>query len=123
MLGVMLYRTVLTAAEKPKVFLKVTIAMLPLNAVGNFAFMNGFGPVPAFGPTGAGLSSLLVASTSLGILFVIARRTIEGRAVSPSGASVDLHTFMVFCVSGFPSASPLSRKSVSFSPQRSTQQP
>jgi MATE family multidrug resistance protein len=85
MLGVMLYLTVLTAAEKPKVFLKVTIAMLPLNAVGNFAFMNGFGPVPAFGPTGAGLSSLLVASTSLGILFVIARRTIEGERSRQAG--------------------------------------
>lgn len=36
MLGVMLYRTILTAAEKPKVFLKVTLAMLPLNAVGNY---------------------------------------------------------------------------------------
>src|SRR5690606_9947544 len=30
MLAVILYRTVLTAAEKPKVFLKVTLAMLPL---------------------------------------------------------------------------------------------
>ncbi|MCZ4291508.1 hypothetical protein [Hoeflea alexandrii] len=35
-------------------------------------FMNGFGPVPAFGPTG--VSTLLVASVSLAILIVIARR-------------------------------------------------
>ncbi len=102
MLGVMLYRTVLTAAEKPKVFLKVTIAMVPLNAIGNFAFMNGFGPVPAFGPAGAGLSSLLVASTSLGILFVIARCTNEGRAASPISASVDLQTFMKVLRIGLP---------------------
>src|SRR5262249_22364407 len=33
MLGVTLYRTVLTAAEKPKVFLNVTLMMLPLNAL------------------------------------------------------------------------------------------
>ncbi|MFH1343026.1 MAG: MATE family efflux transporter [Pseudomonadota bacterium] len=65
MLGVMLYRTVLTAAEKPKVFLKVTVVMLPLNALGNHVFMTGFGPVPAFGPTGTGISTLLVASASL----------------------------------------------------------
>ncbi|MFZ2103550.1 MAG: MATE family efflux transporter [Oricola sp.] len=102
MLGVVLYRTILTAAEKPKVFLKVTIAMLPLNAIGNFALMNGFGPVPAFGPAGAGLSSLLVASTSLGILFVIARRTIEGRAASPIGASVDLRAFKQVLRVGLP---------------------
>src|SRR3546814_14423504 len=41
MLGVMLYRTILTAAEKPKVFLKVTLAMLPLNALGNYVFKIG----------------------------------------------------------------------------------
>ena len=32
MLGVALYRTILTAAEKPRLFLRVTLAMLPLNA-------------------------------------------------------------------------------------------
>lgn len=89
MLGVMLYRTILTAAEKPKVFLKVTIAMLPLNAVGNYVFMTGAGPVPAFGPTGAGISTLLVASMSLAILIVVARRA-SGRApASPVSAGVD----------------------------------
>lgn len=74
MLGVMLYRTVLTAAEKPKVFLKVTLAMLPLNAVANYAFMIGAGPLPAFGPAGAGIASLLVACASLALLMLIARR-------------------------------------------------
>ena len=74
MLGVMLYRTILTAAEKPKVFLKVTVAMLPLNALGNYVFMTGAGPVPDFGPAGTGISTLLVASVSLATLVVIARR-------------------------------------------------
>jgi multidrug resistance protein, MATE family len=74
MLGVMLYRTILTASERPRVFLKVTAAMLPLNALGNFAFMKGLGPIPAFGPTGAGISSLIVALTSLAVLVLIARR-------------------------------------------------
>ena len=78
MLGVMLYRTVLTAAEKPKVFLKVTLAMLPLNALGNYILMTGLGPIPAFGPTGAGLSTLLVAMASLGTLGLIARRATRG---------------------------------------------
>ncbi len=77
MLGVILYRTILTAAERPKVFLKVTAAMLPLNALGNLLFMNGFGPVPAFGPTGAGLSSLVVALVSLVVLIVVARRSVS----------------------------------------------
>lgn len=75
MLGVMLYRTILTASERPKFFLYVTTAMLPLNALGNQALMNGFGPVPAFGPTGAGLSTLFVAVISCATLRVIARHT------------------------------------------------
>jgi hypothetical protein len=56
MLGVMLYRTILTAAEKPKVFLKVTLAMLPLNAVANYVLMTGADPFPAL-DRAAGLSS------------------------------------------------------------------
>ncbi|WP_341894226.1 MATE family efflux transporter [Ferrovibrio terrae] len=74
MLGVMLYRTILTAAEKPKVFLKVTLAMLPLNAAGNYVLMMGAGPIPAFGPTGAGIATLLVTLASLAALVVTARR-------------------------------------------------
>jgi multidrug resistance protein, MATE family len=74
MLGVTLYRTILTAAERPKVFLYVTMAMLPLNAAANYALMIGIGPIPAFGPTGAGLSTLLVALCSFAALFVILRR-------------------------------------------------
>jgi MATE family multidrug resistance protein len=83
MLGVMLYRTILTAAEKPKVFLKVTLAMLPLNAAANWVLMVGAGPFPALGPTGAGVSSLIVAASSLAILARVARGSGE-RARSPS---------------------------------------
>ena len=46
MLGVALYRTVLTAAEKPGVFLRVTLAMLPLNAVANYVLMTGVELLP-----------------------------------------------------------------------------
>jgi multidrug resistance protein, MATE family len=81
MLWVMLYRTILTAAERPRVFLKVTAAMLPLNALGNLVFMQGWGPIPAFGPTGAGVSSLLVAVLSLGGLHLVSRRS--SAAITP----------------------------------------
>lgn len=81
MLGVMLYRTILTAAEKPKVFLMVTLAMLPLNAIGNYAFMTGIGPLPAFGPTGAGISSCIVALASLLLLALVGHRS---RALGPA---------------------------------------
>lgn len=74
MLGVTLYRTLLTAAENPHAFLKVTLAMLPLNALGNYALMQGLGPIPAFGPTGSGLATLLVAAGTLVALLVMARR-------------------------------------------------
>ncbi|WP_370154417.1 MATE family efflux transporter [Ferrovibrio sp.] len=79
MLGVALYRTILTAAEKPKVFLKITLAMLPLNAVANYVLMMGAGPVPALGPTGAGVSSLLVALASFALLAVTARHAMPVR--------------------------------------------
>lgn len=77
LLGVTLYRTILTAAQRPRVFLAVTAAMLPLNALGNHILMHGFGPIPACGPTGAGLSSLIVATATLLVLVLIARRTVH----------------------------------------------
>ncbi len=49
-------------------FLKVTLAMLPLNAAANYVLMMGAGPVTAFGPAGAGLGSLVVAAASIGLL-------------------------------------------------------
>jgi len=73
MLGVVLYRTMLTAAERPRVFLCVTLAMLPLNALFNYLFMTGAGPIPELGITGAGVSSFLVATASLIVLALIGR--------------------------------------------------
>lgn len=89
MLGIALYRTVLTAAERPKVFLKITLAMLPLNAVANLVLMQGLGPVPALGPTGAGVSSVLVALTSLGVLVVVARRALPPARATAGTPALD----------------------------------
>jgi multidrug resistance protein, MATE family len=88
MLGVILYRTLLTAAERPRVFLKVTAAMLPLNALGNQVFMHGLGPIPAFGPTGAGLSSLIVALASLAVLVFVMRRAIPASSLPRPAAAI-----------------------------------
>jgi hypothetical protein len=41
MLGVALYRTILTAAERPRVFLMVTLAMLPLNGKRRLSRLTG----------------------------------------------------------------------------------
>ena len=82
MLGVALYRTILTAAEKPRVFLKVTLAMLPLNLAVDWMLMTGAGPLPAFGPAGAGLGSLVVATASLGVLVWVGR---QGGTDAPVG--------------------------------------
>lgn len=92
MLGVVFFRTILTAAEKPKVFLKVTLAMLPLNAAANYVFMAGAGPLPAFGPTGAGVSTLLVALASFAVLMVVARRAVSALPADgmPSAERQDL---------------------------------
>lgn len=89
MLGVMLCRTVLTAAERPKVFLYVTGAMLPVNALGNLLLMRGLGPIPAFGPTGAGLSTLLVTGISLAVLALVARRS--GARPAPTSRRIHWH--------------------------------
>lgn len=99
MLGVMLYRTILTAAEKPKVFLKVTLAMLPLNAAGNYVLMMGAGPIPAFGPTGAGISTLLVAVASLATLVVTARRIAPAASLA---AAIDWRGLMAVLRVGIP---------------------
>lgn len=83
MLGVVLLRTLLTAAGRPKLFLRVTVAMLPLNAAVNWVLMAGPGPLPAFGPAGAGLSSFLVACATLLALLAVLRRA------SPPGGRRD----------------------------------
>ena len=103
MLGVMLYRTVLTAAEKPRVFLKVTLAMLPLNAAGNYIFMLGAGPIPALGPTGAGVSTLCVAVASLVVLAVIARRADSASPGAPDGGPwLDVRSLLAVLRVGIP---------------------
>lgn len=102
MLGVMLYRTILTAAEKPKVFLKVTLAMLPLNAAGNWVFMLGVGPIPALGPTGAGVSTLIVAATSLAILVWVARSGGHVAKASATGRLVDWRGLIAVLRVGLP---------------------
>jgi MATE family multidrug resistance protein len=101
MLGVALYRTILTAAERPRVFLKVTLAMLPLNAAANWVFMTGAGPVPALGPTGAGISSLLVATASFALLVLIVRRAVraDGRSVR---AAIEPRTILAILRVGLP---------------------
>jgi MATE family multidrug resistance protein len=102
MLGVMLYRTILTAAEKPKVFLKVTLAMLPLNAVGNYLFMTGAGPIPALGPTGAGVSSLLVAVASLAAIAGVHRAGSERNTPSRIGPGLDWRGMVAVLRIGIP---------------------
>lgn len=88
MLIVVLFRTLLTAAERPKVFLRVTLIALPLNAVANVAFMKGFAVLPAFGPTGAGIASLLVAIVMAILLAIVFRADIRsgGRERPARGA-------------------------------------
>jgi MATE family multidrug resistance protein len=90
MLVVVLFRTLLTAAERPKVFLRVTLIALPLNAVANGAFMNGFAGIPAFGPTGAGVASFLVATVMAILLAVVFRSEIRaGRRSVAARATTD----------------------------------
>jgi multidrug resistance protein, MATE family len=61
MLVVTLYRTRLSAEERPGLLLRVTLAAVPLNAALNYVLMFGMAAWPGLGILGAGLSSLLVA--------------------------------------------------------------
>lgn len=98
MLGVTLYRTLLTAAENPQAFLKVTLAMLPLNALGNYVLMEGLGPIPAFGPTGSAIATLLVATGTLMALLVMARR----KVIAVPAAAFDWHGLLAVLRVGLP---------------------
>jgi multidrug resistance protein, MATE family len=89
MLGVAHHRTILTAAERPRVFLRVTLAMLPLNLAADWVLMTGAGPLPAFGPAGAGLGPLVAATASLAILVWVGR---QGRTGAPVGVDWRLAT-------------------------------
>ncbi|RZJ07128.1 MAG: hypothetical protein EOO54_23760, partial [Haliea sp.] len=102
MLGVVLYRTILTAAEKPQVFLKVTLAMLPLNAAANWVLMAGFGPIPPLGPAGAGVATLIVAATSLAILAWTARGSADRTRDPWRGKWVDVRGMAVVLRVGVP---------------------
>jgi MATE family multidrug resistance protein len=102
MLGVMLHRTLLTAAERPKIFLKVTAAMLPLNALGNHILMHGAGSFPALGPTGAGVSSLVVAVASLAMLAAALRRGASATDTTPRAPAISWRDLMPVLRVGLP---------------------
>jgi MATE family multidrug resistance protein len=102
MLGVTLYRTLLTAAENPHAFLKITLAMLPLNAIGNYLLMQGAGPIPAFGPTGSGMATLLVAAGTLVALLVMAKRGARRTAPVASAETFDWRGLLAVLRVGLP---------------------
>lgn len=103
MLIVVLFRTLLTAAERPKVFLRVTLIALPLNAVANVTFMKGFAVLPAFGPTGAGIASFLVAIVMAVLLAVVFHADIRpGGRVAPASEPVGLRAMAEVIRVGIP---------------------
>ena len=61
MLFVTLWRNMFDAIGRPRVYLTAIGLALPLNALANQVFMFGWGPVPAYGLTGAGIASAIVA--------------------------------------------------------------
>ncbi len=73
MLLVTMYRTRLSAEERPGLLLRVTLAAVPLNAALNYALMYGIGGWAGLGIVGAGLSSVLVASFIAAILMGLGR--------------------------------------------------
>jgi len=103
MLIVVFFRTLLTAAERPKVFLRVTLIALPLNALVNAAFMKGFAFLPAFGPTGAGIASLAVAIIMAVLLAIVLRSDVgSGGRQAPAHGPVDWRAAMEVVRVGFP---------------------
>ena len=62
MMFVAVWRNAFAALGRPKIFLVATLLALPANGLANAVFMFGFGPIPAMGVAGAGLSSAIVAT-------------------------------------------------------------
>ncbi|MBW7849908.1 MAG: MATE family efflux transporter [Rhodospirillales bacterium] len=62
MVPVALWRQVLSAHERPQVFMWFTAAALPLNAAGNYLLMFGALGFPGIGIVGAAVSSAMVAA-------------------------------------------------------------
>jgi MATE family multidrug resistance protein len=83
MLVVMLFRTRLTAEQRPGIILRVTLAAVPLNAVLDYALMYGVGGWEGYGLTGAGVASFLVASAMAAALAVGGRVRAERGVVEP----------------------------------------
>jgi multidrug resistance protein, MATE family len=73
MTGVALMRQTLAAVGRPRVFFLVTLATLPLNALGNWALMFEHGRFPGLGLAGAGASSALASTFMLTALLATAR--------------------------------------------------
>lgn len=61
MLFVALYRNMFDAIGRPRIYLAAIGMALPLNALANQLFMFGWGPIPAYGLTGAGIASAIVS--------------------------------------------------------------
>jgi len=79
MLAIGVFRTRLTAIERPGVMLKITVAAVPMNALLNLVLMHGAFGIPGLGVTGAGVSSLIVA------VFVMLACALESRRLSDGG--------------------------------------
>ena len=116
---VAVWRNAFAALGRPKIFLVATLLALPANGLANAVFMFGFGPIPAMGVAGAGLSSAIVA-TGLAVGFAafavlntemrqlcLFPRVLEGRQTAPRGDLPPRHTHRLFehwrswCVSPF----------------------
>ncbi|HVS12819.1 MAG TPA: MATE family efflux transporter [Thermoanaerobaculia bacterium] len=82
MTGVALMRQTLAAVGRPRVFFLVTLATLPLNALGNWALMFEHGRFAGLGLAGAGASSALASTFMLTTLLATARC---GRGLRPLG--------------------------------------
>ena len=85
MLAVMLFRTRLTAEQRPGIILCVTLVAVPLNAVLDYVLMYGIGGWAGFGITGTGLASFLVASAMTAALASVGRARANRGAVEAIG--------------------------------------
>jgi MATE family multidrug resistance protein len=74
MLSVSVWHHFLAVHKRTRIIFIVTAIGLPVNALGNYAFMFGRLGAPALGLSGAGLSSLIVAGTMLVTLTVYVLR-------------------------------------------------
>ena len=76
------------AIERSSIYMKVVVVTAIVNIPANYVFMFGFGPIPAYGVTGAGIGTCLASIVGAIYHLVLGYRMIDGLFTSRSSGNL-----------------------------------